>query len=116
MECRINAEDPQKNFFPSPGVVKEFRVPGGFGVRIDTHLYKGYELPIFYDSLVAKLISYDLTREGAIQIMKRALQELTIGPIKTTIPFHLIIMNDPDFVQGHFNTSFIERFLTEEEE
>ena len=94
----------------------EFRVPGGFGVRIDTHLYKGYELPIYYDSLIAKLVSFDLTRNGAIRIMKRALQELAIGPIKTTIPFHLTIMGDPDFIQGNFDTGFIERFLPEEED
>jgi len=116
IECRINAEDPQRNFFPSPGKVDEFRVPGGFGVRIDTHLYKGYELPIYYDSLIAKLVSFDLTRNGAIRIMKRALQELAIGPIKTTIPFHLTIMDDPDFIQGNFDTGFIERFLPEGED
>jgi acetyl-CoA carboxylase biotin carboxylase subunit len=114
IECRINAEDPQKHFFPSPGKVDEFRVPGGFGVRLDTHLYKGYELPIFYDSLIAKLVSFDLTRNGAIHIMKRALKELVIGPIKTTIPFHLAIMDDPDFIQGDFDTGFIDRFLSGE--
>jgi acetyl-CoA carboxylase biotin carboxylase subunit len=116
IECRINAEDPQRNFLPSPGKVDEFRAPGGFGVRIDTHLYKGYELPIYYDSLIAKLVSFDLTRNGAIRVMKRALQELAIGPIKTTIPFHLTIMDDPDFIQGNFDTGFIDRFLPEEEE
>lgn len=114
IECRINAEDPQKHFFPSPGKVDEFRAPGGFGVRLDTHLYKGYELPIFYDSLIAKLVSFDLTRNGAIHIMKRALKELVIGPIKTTIPFHLAIMDDPDFIQGDFDTGFIDRFLSGE--
>ena len=116
IECRINAEDPQKHFIPSPGKVDEFRAPGGFGVRIDTHLYKGYELPIFYDSLIAKLVSFDLTRSGAIHIMKRALRELTIGPIKTTIPFYLTIMDDPDFLRGDFDTGFIERFLPGEED
>jgi acetyl-CoA carboxylase biotin carboxylase subunit len=116
IECRINAEDPQRNFLPSPGKVDEFRAPGGFGVRIDTHLYKGYELPIYYDSLIAKLVSFDLTRNGAIRVMKRALQELAIGPIKTTIPFHLTIMDDPDFIQGNFDTGFIDRFLPEGEE
>jgi acetyl-CoA carboxylase biotin carboxylase subunit len=114
IECRINAEDPQKHFFPSPGKVDEFRAPGGFGVRLDTHLYKGYELPIFYDSLIAKLVSFDLTRNGAIHIMKRALKELVIGPIKTTIPFHLAIMDDLDFIQGDFDTGFIDRFLSGE--
>ena len=116
IECRINAEDPQKNFLPSPGKVDQFRAPGGFGVRIDTHLYKGYELPIFYDSLVAKLVSFDLTRNGAIHVMKRALKELVIEPIKTTIPFHLTIMDDPDFMRGDFDTGFIERFLPGGEE
>ena len=86
IECRINAEDPERNFLPSPGVIEVFRPPGGFGVRVDSHLYQGYELPIFYDSLIAKLIAWDLTREGAIRIMKRALQEFRIEPIKTTIP------------------------------
>jgi len=116
IECRINAEDPDKNFFPSPGTVDDFKVPGGYGVRLDTHLYKGYELPIFYDSLVAKLVAYDRTRQGAINVMKRALREFTIGPVKTTIPFHLTIMNDSDFIKGEFDTSFVERFLPEEEE
>ncbi len=116
VECRINAEDPQKHFCPSPGKVEQFRAPGGFGVRIDTHLYKGYTLPIYYDSLIAKLVSFDLTRNGAIHIMKRALKELDIGPIKTTIPLHLIIMEDPDFIRGDIDTGFIERFLPEEED
>ena len=95
IECRINAEDPQNNFCPSPGKIETYHAPGGFGVRLDTHLYKGYELPIFYDSLIAKLISYDLTRDGTIRVMKRALHEYRIGPIKTTIPFYLQIMDDP---------------------
>jgi acetyl-CoA carboxylase biotin carboxylase subunit len=116
IECRINAEDPDKNFFPSPGTVDDFKVPGGYGVRLDTHLYKGYELPIFYDSLVAKLVTYDRNRQGAIKVMKRALQEFTIGPIKTTIPFHLTLMNDPDFIKGEFDTSFVDRYLPEDED
>ncbi len=116
IECRINAEDPEKNFFPSPGTVENFKVPGGYGVRLDTHLYKGYELPIFYDSLVAKLVAYDRSRQGAINVMKRALREFTIGPIKTTIPFHLTIMDDPDFIAGEFDTGFVERYLPEEED
>ena len=116
LECRINAEDPEKNFLPSPGTVDNFNAPGGYGVRLDTHLYKGYELPIFYDSLVAKLAAYDRDRQGAIKVMKRALREFTIGPIKTTIPFHLTLMNDPDFIKGEFDTGFVERFLPEEEE
>ena len=97
IECRINAEDPERNFRPSPGVIEVYRPPGGFGVRLDTHLYQGYELPIFYDSLIAKLITWDLTREGAIRIMKRALGEFRIEPVKTTIPLYLRIMDDPCF-------------------
>jgi acetyl-CoA carboxylase biotin carboxylase subunit len=116
IECRINAEDPERNFIPSPGKIELYRPPGGFGVRLDTHLYQGYELPVFYDSLIAKLISYDLTREGAICIMQRALEEFTIAPVKTTIPLHLRIMADPSFRQGDFDTGFISRFVPEEDE
>jgi acetyl-CoA carboxylase biotin carboxylase subunit len=116
LECRINAEDPDRFFLPSPGLIEVFQPPGGFGIRLDTHLYQGYELPIFYDSLIAKLISYDLTREGAIRIMKRALREFKIEPIKTTIPLHIRILDDPLFRKGEFTTQFIERFLPEEEE
>jgi acetyl-CoA carboxylase biotin carboxylase subunit len=116
IECRINAEDPDRNFLPSPGIIEEYHPPGGFGVRLDTHLYQGYELPIFYDSLVAKLISYDLTRDGAIRIMKRALEEFTIKPLKTTIPLYLEIMDDPSFQEGEFNTGFINKFVPDEDE
>ncbi|MBM4334128.1 MAG: acetyl-CoA carboxylase biotin carboxylase subunit [Deltaproteobacteria bacterium] len=116
IECRINAEDPAMNFRPSPGVIEEFHAPGGFGVRVDTHLFPGYELPMYYDSLICKLISYDLTRAGAIRIMRRALQEIQIKPIKTTIPLYLKIMDDPNFQQGNFSTHFIKEFLPEEDE
>lgn len=116
IECRINAEDPQRNFLPSPGVVETYRPPGGFGVRLDTHLYQGYELPIYYDSLIAKLISFDLNRTGAIAIMKRALKEFIIAPVKTTIPLYRQIMDDPSFRKGDFDTGFINRFVSEEEE
>jgi len=116
LECRINAEDPEKNFLPSPGVIEEYHPPGGFGVRLDTHIFQGYELPVFYDSLLGKLISYDLTREGAIRIMKRALQEFIVEPIKTTIPLYLRILDDPSFRQGQFSTSFVKKFLPEEGE
>jgi acetyl-CoA carboxylase biotin carboxylase subunit len=116
IECRINAEDPERLFLPSPGLIEVYHPPGGFGVRLDTHLYQGYDLPIFYDSLIAKLISYDLTREGAIRIMKRALDEFRIEPIKTTIPLHVRIMDDPFFQQGEFTTNFIEKFIPSEED
>jgi acetyl-CoA carboxylase, biotin carboxylase subunit len=116
IECRINAEDPERSFLPSPGVIEVFRPPGGFGVRVDSHLYQGYELPIFYDSLIAKLITWDLTREGAIRIMKRALGEFRVEPIKTTIPLYLQIMDDTLFQKGEFNTHFIRRLLPEDSE
>lgn len=116
IECRINAEDPQRNFLPSPGVVEEYKPPGGFGVRLDTHLYQGYELPIYYDSLIAKLISFDLTRKGAIAIMRRALAEYTIQPLKTTIPLYLKIMDDASFQTGDFHTGFIHRFIPDEDD
>ena len=116
IECRINAEDPERNFLPSPGVIEKYNPPGGYGVRLDTHLYQGYELPIYYDSLVAKLITFDLTRDGAVNIMKRALEEFEISPLKTTIPLYLRIMDDPSFRKGDFNTDFIKRFVPDEDE
>lgn len=116
IECRINAEDPERNFIPSPGKIELYRPPGGFGVRLDTHLYQGYELPVFYDSLIAKLIAFDLTREGAIRIMRRALEEFGIAPIKTTIPLYLRIMGDPSFQRGDFDTGFIKRFVPDLED
>jgi acetyl-CoA carboxylase biotin carboxylase subunit len=116
IECRINAEDPSKNFLPCPGSVEKYHPPAGFGVRVDSHLYQGYELPVFYDSLIAKLISYDLSRERAIDVMKRALEEFTISPIKTTIPLYLEIMDDPSFRRGDFDTSFIKRFAPDDDD
>jgi acetyl-CoA carboxylase biotin carboxylase subunit len=114
IECRINAEDPARNFLPSPGTVKQYQPPGGYGVRLDSHLYQGYELPIYYDSLIAKLVAFDLTRDGAIAIMKRALDEYTISPLKTTIPLYQDIMDDADFRKGDFDTGFINKFVPEE--
>ncbi|CAB1062236.1 Biotin carboxylase of acetyl-CoA carboxylase (EC [Olavius sp. associated proteobacterium Delta 1] len=114
IECRINAEDPARNFLPSPGTVDHYQPPGGYGVRLDSHLYQGYELPIFYDSLIAKLVSFDLTRDGAIAIMKRALAEYTISPVKTTIALYQKIMDDADFRKGDFDTGFINKFVPQE--
>jgi acetyl-CoA carboxylase biotin carboxylase subunit len=114
IECRINAEDPGRNFLPCPGIIERYRPPAGFGVRVDSHLYQGYELPVFYDSLIAKLISYDLSRQGAIAVMRRALAEFTISPIKTTIPLYLEIMEDAGFNAGEFDTGFIAKFVPEE--
>jgi acetyl-CoA carboxylase biotin carboxylase subunit len=116
VECRINAEDPDRCFLPSPGIIEEYRPPGGFGIRLDTHLYQGYELPIFYDSLIAKLVSYNLTRAGAISVMKRALDEFKISPLKTTIPLHRKIMDDASFRKGDFDTGFIYKFVPEEDD
>lgn len=116
IECRINAEDPDRNFLPSPGVVEEYQPPGGYGVRLDTHLYQGYELPIFYDSLIAKLVTFDLTRDGAISIMKRALDEFKISPLKTTIPLFRKIMDDSSFQKGDFDTGFINKFVPEQDD
>ncbi|WP_102345639.1 acetyl-CoA carboxylase biotin carboxylase subunit [Bacillus sp. Marseille-P3661] len=115
IECRINAENPDKNFMPSPGEVKMYLPPGGFGIRVDSAVYPGYKIPPFYDSMVAKLISYGATREEAIARMKRALSEFVIEGIDTTIPFHLRLLNHEKFVEGDFNTKFLEIYdLTEQ--
>ncbi len=110
IECRINAEDPENGFRPNPGRITDFHMPGGFGVRVDTHCYAGYVVPPYYDSLLAKLIVFAQTREGAIQKMASALDEFTIQGIKTTIPFHRQVMRDERFMSGTFDTSFLETF------
>jgi acetyl-CoA carboxylase biotin carboxylase subunit len=110
MECRINAEDPYTNFRPSPGRITDFHLPGGFGVRVDTHSYTGYQIPPYYDSLIAKLIVYAQTREGAINKMASSLDEFTVEGIKTTIPFHRQVMRNESFRAGMFDTSFLETF------
>ena len=116
IECRINAEDPAQNFRPSPGLVTDFHMPGGFGVRVDTHCYAGYHVPPYYDSLIAKLIVFAQTRDGAISKMASALDEFTVGGIKTTIPFHRQVMKDDRFRSGKFDTSFLESFRFNPEE
>ncbi len=108
IECRINAEDPYNDFMPSPGKIETFYTPKGHGVRMETHAYSGYTIPPFYDSMIAKVISYAPTREEAIAIMKRALEEFVVIGIKTTIPFHLELMDHPDFILGNFDTKFLE--------
>ncbi|WP_316800934.1 acetyl-CoA carboxylase biotin carboxylase subunit [Pedobacter frigidisoli] len=110
IECRINAEDPANNFRPSPGKITNFHSPGGHGVRVDTHVYAGYSIPANYDSMIAKLICVAQTREEAICTMERALGEFVIEGIKTTIPFHLQLMKDPNFRAGNFTTKFMETF------
>ncbi|MCP8616818.1 acetyl-CoA carboxylase biotin carboxylase subunit [Salirhabdus salicampi] len=109
IECRINAEDPFKNFMPSPGRVNMYYPPGGLGVRIDSAAYTGWMIPPYYDSMIAKLITHGKTREEAIQRMKRALDEFVVEGVKTTIPFHQRMMEHPVFKNGDFNTKFLEK-------
>ncbi|MGB5554399.1 MAG: acetyl-CoA carboxylase biotin carboxylase subunit [Flavobacteriaceae bacterium] len=110
IECRINAEDPYHGFRPSPGKITTLHIPGGHGVRMDTHVYSGYTIPPNYDSMIAKLITTAQTREEAINKMKRALDEFVIEGIKTTIPFHRQIMDHPDYLAGNYTTKFMEGF------
>src|SRR5210317_102397 len=114
IECRINAEDPYNDFRPSPGVITTLHFPGGHGVRLDTHVYSGYVIPPHYDSMIAKLITTAQTRKEAISKMKRALEEFIIEGVKTTIPFHLKLMNDPAYVAGDYTTKFMESFTMED--
>ncbi len=109
IECRINAEDPDQDFMPCPGQVTMYHAPGGPNVRVDSHLYTGYRVPPHYDSLLAKVITYGRNRREAIQIMLRALEEMIVDPIKTTIPFHRKVLNDPAFLEGRYYTDFVER-------
>jgi len=108
IECRINAENPEKNFMPSPGQIQMYLPPGGLGVRIDSAAYPGYKIPPYYDSMVAKVISYGATREEAIARMKRALSEFIVEGVSTTIPFHLKLLDHETFKSGQFNTKFLE--------
>lgn len=110
IECRINAEDPYNDFRPSPGKITTLHQPGGHGVRVDSHVYAGYVIPPFYDSMIGKLITVAQTRQEAIATMYRALSEYVIEGIKTTIPFHLQLMQDERFRSGDFNTNFLEHF------
>ena len=114
IECRINAEDPYNDFRPSPGIINTINFPGGHGIRLDTHVYSGYVIPPHYDSMIAKLITTAQTREEAINKMKRALEEFIIEGVKTTIPFHLKLMSDPNYIAGNYTTKFMETFKMEE--
>jgi acetyl-CoA carboxylase biotin carboxylase subunit len=116
IECRINAEDPENDFLPSPGVITSFHVPGGHGVRVDTHAYAKYQIPPFYDSMIAKLIVYGRRREEAILKMRRALDEFIIEGVKTTIPFHKTIFSNTNFIGGNYDTSFVENLFREKKE
>lgn len=113
IECRINAEDPYNNFAPSPGKINLWFAPGGKGVRVDTHVYSGYSVPPYYDSMIAKLICTGATREIAIARMNRALKEFMITGIKTTIPFQIEIINHPDFKSGDYNIAWVGEYLEE---
>ncbi|MCG8432011.1 MAG: acetyl-CoA carboxylase biotin carboxylase subunit [Candidatus Omnitrophica bacterium] len=116
VECRINAEDFENNFMPSPGKIETLNLPGGPGVRVDTHIYQGYQISPFYDSMVAKLITHAQTREQAIRVMHRALSEFYISPIKTTIPFHLRLMENPLFLKSEISTHFVQEMLKDDRE
>ncbi len=108
IECRINAEDPYHDFRPSPGTIESLNFPGGPGVRVDSHIYQGYRIPPYYDSMVAKLITFAPTRTDAIAKMRRALDEFIIEGIQTTIPFHRKMMDNPDFIAGEFDTKYLD--------
>ncbi|MGE5354803.1 MAG: acetyl-CoA carboxylase biotin carboxylase subunit [Deltaproteobacteria bacterium] len=116
IECRINAENPFKNFAPSPGMITAYHSASGQGVRVDSHAYAGYVIPQYYDSMIAKLICKARTREEAIKKMKRALEEYIIEGVKTTIPFHIKLMDDKKFTSGKFDTSFMDDFVMDDEE
>jgi acetyl-CoA carboxylase biotin carboxylase subunit len=110
IEFRINAEDPENDFRPSPGRIQSLHFPGGFGVRVDSHLYQSYTVPPYYDSLIAKLVIWGKNRQRSIERARRALEEFTVEGIKTTIPFHLKVLEDPRFLSGNFDTGFLEHF------
>jgi len=114
IECRINAEDFENNFMPSPGKIESLILPGGPGVRVDSHIYTGYTISPYYDSLVAKLITWGKNRAEAVKIMQRALGEFHIAPIKTTIPFHQRLLENPLFLRGEISTHFVQDMLKEE--
>ncbi|HYE71793.1 MAG TPA: acetyl-CoA carboxylase biotin carboxylase subunit, partial [Blastocatellia bacterium] len=111
IECRVYAEDLANNFLPSPGKITKLRTPSGPGVRDDSGVYEGWEVPLYYDPMISKLVTWGATRDEAIARMKRALGEYHVGGIRTTIPFFLAVLNDEEFRQGEIDTGFIARFL-----
>jgi acetyl-CoA carboxylase biotin carboxylase subunit len=113
IECRINAEDPF-TFAPSPGLVKNYHAAGGMHVRVDSGLYAGYKIPPYYDSMIAKLIVYGRTREGCIMRLRRALQEMVIEGVKTSIPLHQRLLNDPTFLDGGYTIKYLEEWLAQD--
>jgi acetyl-CoA carboxylase biotin carboxylase subunit len=116
IECRINAEDPARNFMPCPGIVSFFHLPGGMGVRVDSHVYQGYAISPHYDSMIAKIICHALTREEAIARMDRALEECVIDGVKSTLAFQQAILRDPRFQAGEVTTRFLQDFVWSENE
>ena len=116
IECRINAENPDKNFMPCPGKIEGYIAPGGFGVRVDSHSYTGYSIPPYYDSMIGKLICWGKNREDARKRMLRALDEFVITGVKTTIPYHKKVLNHDVFISGNFNTGFIEQYMNNQED
>ena len=115
IECRIYAEDPENNFMPSPGKLTELNLPGGPGVRVDTHVYPNYEISPYYDSMIAKIITHGKNRNEAIRIMRRALEEIVISPIKSTVSFSRHVLSNPLFLRGQFSTDFIEKIFEKKE-
>jgi len=115
IECRINAEDP-RTFAPSPGLVKGYHAPGGMNVRVDSGLYTGYKVPPYYDSMIAKLIVYGTTRQGALRRLRRALEEFVIDGMKTTIPLHQALLDDPEFQKGEYTIKWLEEWLARQDE
>jgi acetyl-CoA carboxylase biotin carboxylase subunit len=115
LECRINAEDPDNGFMPCPGQIQQLYLPGGFGIRVDTHIFNGYRISPYYDSLIAKVISHGKDRNEAIRIMRRALEEFIVYPIKTTIPLHKKILQHPLYLRGEISTNFLEDIIQEKE-
>jgi len=113
IECRINAEDP-RTFAPSPGTIKQYHAPGGMNVRVDSGLYAGYRIPPYYDSMIAKLIVYGTTRNGALRRLRRALEEFVIEGVKTTIPLHRALLDEPDFQSGNYTIKWLEEWLARE--
>jgi acetyl-CoA carboxylase biotin carboxylase subunit len=113
IECRINAEDP-RTFAPSPGTVTQYHAPGGMNVRVDSGLYGGYRIPPYYDSMIAKLIVYGTTRNGALRRLRRALEEFVVEGVKTTIPLHQALLDEPDFQTGNYTIKWLEEWLARE--
>ena len=116
IECRINAENPEKNFMPCPGTIEGYVQPGGFGVRVDSHVYPGYKIPPYYDSMIGKLICWGENRNQARRRMYQALKEYVVIGVETTIPFDLEVIEDEVFKTGNFNTSFLEDFYRRKDE